>query len=109
MTLFVIFFYVLLLSVVLNGKVHYIIILYYLMLGLLTFIMYTKDKHASRYGFWRVSETTLHTLSLFGGWTGAVLGQNILRHKTQKQPFKTLFNITIFINILFFYLLLFFT
>jgi len=106
MSLFVIFFYVLLLSVVLDGRVHYILVLYFLILGLLTFTVYAKDKYASRHALWRVPENILHIMSLLGGWTGAVMGQKILRHKTHKQPFKTLFSITIFINILLLALLL---
>jgi len=109
MSLFVILFYILLLAVVLDGRVHYVLILYYLILGLLTFSVFAKDKHASKHGLWRVPENTLHILSLLGGWTGGVVGQKILRHKTHKQPFKTLFTITIFINILLLSLLLFFT
>ena len=42
---------------------------------------------------------TLHLLSLCGGWTGAMLAQQGLRHKSQKQPFRLIFWITIFINL----------
>jgi len=109
MSLFVTFFYILLLAVVLEGSVQYITVLYYLILALVTFLVYAKDKHASRHSSERVAENTLHILSLFGGWTGGVVGQKILRHKTHKQPFKIIFKITIFINILLLSLLLFFT
>lgn len=109
MTLFVTFFYIVLLSLILDGKVYYVIIFYYLILGLLTFAVYAKDKHASKHSLWRVPENTLHILSLLGGWTGGVVGQETLRHKTHKKPFKTLFTITIFINILLLSILLFFT
>jgi len=109
MSLFVILFYVLLLVVVLDERVHSVLVLYYLILGLLTFAVFAKDKHASKHGLWRVPENALHILSLFGGWTGGVVGQKILRHKTHKQPYKTLFSITIFINIILLSILLFFT
>ena len=33
---------------------------------------------------------TLLGLALFGGALGALLGQQLFRHKTQKQPFRTL-------------------
>jgi uncharacterized membrane protein YsdA (DUF1294 family) len=34
-----------------------------------------------------------------GGWPGAILGQQLFRHKTQKQPFKTYFMITVILNV----------
>lgn len=71
----------------------------YLGLSLLTFIVYWIDKSAAENGHWRISENTLHVLSLIGGWPGAMVAQQKLRHKTQKQPFRTIFWLTIFANI----------
>ena len=70
----------------------------YLGLSLFTFIIYARDKRAAQKGKWRTSEKTLHLLSLLGGWPGALLAQHKLRHKSQKQPFKTILWITIAIN-----------
>ncbi len=50
-------------------------------------------------GNWRTPENTLHVLSLLGGWPGALFAQNQFRHKSKKQPFKTILWITIFVNI----------
>jgi uncharacterized membrane protein YsdA (DUF1294 family) len=36
---------------------------------------------------------------LVGGWPGAIVGQQAFRHKTQKQPFKTYFIISVMLNI----------
>jgi uncharacterized membrane protein YsdA (DUF1294 family) len=38
-------------------------------------------------------------LGLFGGWPGAVLAQQWLRHKTVKQPFRQMFWLTVALNI----------
>ena len=38
----------------------------------------------------RVPEKTLHLISLFGGWPGAVAGQRWFRHKTIKPVFRTI-------------------
>jgi uncharacterized membrane protein YsdA (DUF1294 family) len=46
------------------------------------------DKYCAKKSFYRVSEHTLLSLSFWGGTLGAVMGQQILRHKTKKQPFK---------------------
>ncbi len=36
---------------------------------------------------------------LVGGWPGAILGQQCFRHKTQKQPFRTWFFISVALNV----------
>ncbi|PVW75206.1 DUF1294 domain-containing protein, partial [Klebsiella pneumoniae] len=38
-------------------------------------------------------------LGLAGGWPGAILGQQCFRHKTQKQPFRTRFFISVALNV----------
>lgn len=70
----------------------------YLGLSVFTFLIYAWDKRAARKGAWRTSEKTLHLLSLFGGWPGALFAQNKLRHKSKKQPFKAILWIMITIN-----------
>ncbi len=75
----------------------YLVAVYY-GLTILTFILYARDKSAAQRGAWRISEKTLHLFALLGGWPGALLGQKLLRHKSQKQPFKAVLWITIIIN-----------
>lgn len=70
----------------------------YLVLSLVTFIIYAFDKSAAKRGAWRTKETTLHLLSLAGGWPGALIAQQVLRHKSQKQPFRLIFWITVLLN-----------
>ena len=57
------------------------------------------DKLAARKAWRRVPETTLLVLGLAGGWPGAILGQQCFRHKTQKQPFRTWFFISVALNV----------
>lgn len=78
---------------------NYWIAPFYLVLSLLTYIAYWLDKSASQSGRWRTAESTLHFFSLIGGWPGALIAQQIFRHKTKKQPFRTIFWLTIFVNI----------
>ena len=54
---------------------------------------------AARKAWRRVPETTLLVLGLAGGWPGAILGQQCFRHKTQKQPFRTRFFISVALNV----------
>ena len=58
------------------------------LLNLLTFWMYWVDKNAAQAGRWRTPESTLQLLALAGGWPGAWLAQQVLRHKSSKQPFR---------------------
>jgi uncharacterized membrane protein YsdA (DUF1294 family) len=50
-------------------------------------------------GLWRVSESTLHTLSLVGGWPGALVAQQMLRHKSNKASFRAVFWATVVTNV----------
>ncbi|ARQ09985.1 hypothetical protein NXC12_CH01952 [Rhizobium etli] len=61
----------------------------FLALNLIVFSVYFLDKQAARQGGWRISERTLLTLALIGGSLGAVAAQQILRHKTRKEPFRS--------------------
>lgn len=71
----------------------------YVALGSLTFLFYARDKAAAKKGAWRVSESTLHTFALIGGWPGAIIAQQTLRHKTVKPDFRGVFWITVLFNI----------
>ncbi len=62
----------------------------YLTFNLLVFLIYGWDKKAARKGEWRVRESTLLWLALFGGSLGAILAQRMLRHKTRKEPFRSI-------------------
>ncbi|OEE91137.1 DUF1294 domain-containing protein [Vibrio crassostreae] len=72
---------------------------WYLVIGVVTFFVYAKDKRAAINGNWRVPEKTLHIFSVAGGWLGALIAQDKLRHKTQKQPFRAVYWLTVFINV----------
>ncbi|MCC4782961.1 hypothetical protein CSB62_19975 [Vibrio splendidus] len=75
------------------------LLVWYLAIGLVTFFVYAKDKRAAINGNWRVPEKTLHIFSVAGGWLGALIAQDKLRHKTQKQPFRVIYWLTVVINV----------
>ena len=60
----------------------------YAVLSALTFVVYGVDKSAAQRQAWRVPEANLHLLALLGGWPGATLAQQWLRHKSQKAEFR---------------------
>ena len=71
----------------------------YVVVSLLTFLAYAKDKAAARNGRWRTPEATLHMLALVGGWPGAWMAQKALRHKTRKTSFRVVFWLTAALNV----------
>lgn len=71
----------------------------YLLLSAATFIAYAADKSAATSGSWRTPESTLHTMALAGGWLGALLAQQFLRHKSTKQAFRQVFWGTVLLNV----------
>ena len=70
----------------------------YVVLSVVTFIAYAGDKSAASRGSWRTPESTLHTLALVGGWPGALLAQQFLRHKSTKREFRQVFWATVLLN-----------
>ena len=73
---------------------------WFLLINVLTVVIYGADKTAARKGMRRVPETTLLLYGVVGGWPGSILGQQLFRHKTQKQPFKTWFLMSVVVSIL---------
>jgi uncharacterized membrane protein YsdA (DUF1294 family) len=61
----------------------------FLLVNVVTFVLYWWDKEAARGGRRRVSEARLLQLALIGGSLGAFAAQRLLRHKTRKEPFRT--------------------
>ncbi len=74
------------------------ILYWYLVASVVTFLVYVKDKSAAQKGNWRTQESTLLVLGLVGGWPGALIAQEILRHKSKKTSFKVVFAITVVLN-----------
>ena len=70
----------------------------YAALSLVTFFAYAFDKSAAQRGAWRTSEGTLLFLGLAGGWPGALIAQETLRHKSKKASFRAVFWVTVAVN-----------
>jgi uncharacterized membrane protein YsdA (DUF1294 family) len=73
--------------------------LLYLLASLVCFGLYAHDKAAARRGDRRTPERNLLLLGLAGGWPGALLAQQWLRHKTVKQPFRSWFWLSVGANL----------
>ena len=83
---------------VLSGAAPIEILFLYLAASMLSYLFYYFDKSAAQKGSWRTQESTLHALSLFGGWPGALIAQEILRHKSRKASFRFGFWLTVILN-----------
>ncbi|MEN0108245.1 MAG: DUF1294 domain-containing protein [Pseudomonas sp.] len=59
--------------------------------SLLAIVLYGHDKHRAMAGEWRTPESKLHLVELLGGWPGALLAQQLYRHKTRKVDFQLVF------------------
>ncbi|WP_260590640.1 DUF1294 domain-containing protein [Variovorax sp. DXTD-1] len=70
-----------------------------LLINLLTVVIYGVDKSAAQAGRWRTAESTLHLLSLAGGWPGAWCAQRLFRHKSRKASFMASYWTTVVLNI----------
>ncbi|SHF93109.1 Uncharacterized membrane protein YsdA, DUF1294 family [Microbulbifer donghaiensis] len=81
------------------GKLPPLVPMLYAGMSLLTYLFYYVDKSAARSGDWRTKESTLHLMALLGGWPGALLAQQRLRHKSRKQPFRFIFWLTVLGNL----------
>ncbi|MBP6012605.1 MAG: DUF1294 domain-containing protein [Alphaproteobacteria bacterium] len=56
-------------------------------INLFTFAAFALDKAAAESNRPRTPELTLLSLAFIGGSLGALTAQQVLRHKTRKQPF----------------------
>ncbi len=63
----------------------------YALVSIVTFAAYGFDKRRAVRGGQRIPEHTLHGLELLGGWPGALIAQNVFRHKRRKLTYMLTF------------------
>lgn len=62
--------------------------LYLLTINVATFAAFWADKRAAEQHRQRIRESSLLLLAAIGGGPGAIAAQQVLRHKTRKEPFR---------------------
>ena len=62
--------------------------LYFIVINLLTFLLYGLDKYKAIRREWRIPERALLLMAFVGGAFGALSAMRIFRHKTRKGRFK---------------------
>ena len=83
---------------VLTEKLPALVLGLYVGASLITFVAYALDKSAAQKRAWRTPENTLHLFALVGGWPGALVAQQVLRHKSRKTSFRVGFWVTVVVN-----------
>lgn len=93
-------FFACLIGLVMAGEAPGLLLVAYGVLSAGALAMYRADKTAAEQGAWRTPEANLHAIALLGGWPGALVARRVFRHKTTKQPFRTIFWGTVVANCL---------
>ncbi|MES2435910.1 MAG: DUF1294 domain-containing protein [Pseudomonadota bacterium] len=70
---------------------------YILLANILAYTAFAVDKSRAINAQGRIPERSLLILATLGGWLGAKIAQHRLRHKTRKQPFGILLNLSVLI------------
>ena len=63
----------------------------YLLMSLVCFVAYWRDKRFAVAGAQRTPESRLHLYELLGGWPGGLLAQRLIRHKNRKVAYQVKF------------------
>ena len=63
---------------------------YLFVINATTYLAFRADKQRAQHHRYRISESNLLLLAIFGGSPAALFAQRQLRHKTRKQPFGTI-------------------
>ena len=70
---------------------------YALLINALAYAAFAIDKSRAICAERRIPERSLLILAALGGWPGAKIAQHRLRHKTRKQPFGILLNLSVLV------------
>lgn len=60
---------------------------YWLIINLITFLLFAIDKWKAKRNRWRIPERVLLGFSFIGGAVGGLIGMRLCHHKTQKKRF----------------------
>ncbi|MGE6385812.1 DUF1294 domain-containing protein [Pseudomonas sp. NPDC078416] len=73
----------------------------YALMSVIAFALYGYDKKQARQDGQRTPEKLLHATELLGGWPGALLAQQVFRHKTRKFSYQLVFWLIVLLHELF--------
>ncbi len=73
---------------------------YYIIITIITFLVWGIDKYRAKFQQWRIPEKTLYGLIVLGGGVGALAGMSLFRHKTRKPAFKIMAILSVVIHLI---------
>lgn len=73
----------------------------YIVASIISYLMYRSDKRSAIASRQRIPEKWLHLSEVVGGWPGALVAQQVLRHKTRKLSYQLMFWLIILLHQLF--------
>jgi len=84
------------------------ILIYFLLINLISFVLFFIDKQKAKRDKWRIKEKTLHISSFLGGTIGSITAMMIFHHKTRKPGFVIITLIALIVNIFIYYKIYYF-
>ncbi|SER17384.1 Uncharacterized membrane protein YsdA, DUF1294 family [Pseudomonas sp. NFACC02] len=73
----------------------------YPVMSVIAFALYGHDKRQARTQGQRTPEKRLHAAELLGGWPGALVAQQVFRHKTRKLSYQAVLWLVVLLHELF--------
>ena len=61
---------------------------YFILINIVTFLMFAVDKWKAKRNHWRIPERVLLGMSFVGGAIGGYIAMRVCHHKTQKKRFS---------------------
>ena len=86
--------------VVLTSPITWVIVGLIVIWNIVSFALFAIDKKRAEANKWRIKEATLFLSAFAMGGVGALLGMNLLRHKTKHMSFKILIPLAVLVNII---------
>ena len=83
-------------------KLKYVIA-YFVLINMVSFIMFLADKEKAKKDKWRIRESTLHIAGFLGGGLGSIAAMLLFHHKTKKPGFVIVTLIALFFNVFIYY------
>ena len=75
----------------------------YIVGSVISYLMYRSDKGSAIASRQRIPEKRLHLAEALGGWPGALVAQQLLRHKTRKLSYQLVFWLIILLHQMFWF------
>lgn len=92
-------FFAVIVALVVTGRAPWWVLAWYLVLSVVTFMLYGWDKTSASGGHRRTPEKTLNGLAFLGGWPGGWIAQYAWRHKSRKTSFQVEFWLAVLVNV----------